>query len=117
MADGDLVVVSRLSMSFHSVIDHSLSSFVDLGDGDVRELIVRRFFLVQNAGQQLVRFDFAEDFSPLTQRAISRDLVMLDRLAAADDRGDVWRTLTSRLFSSRSWCREHAMVRITSSSA
>jgi hypothetical protein len=46
---------------------------------------VRGFFIILNARQQIVRFWLRKDLSPLMQRAITHDFIMLDGLAAADN--------------------------------
>ena len=74
-------------LGFHLGKVELLAGLVDLGDGDVRELVVGRLFLVENAGQQIVRFRLAQRFGPFAQRTVSRNLVMLDGLATTNDRG------------------------------
>jgi hypothetical protein len=60
---------------------------IDLGNGDAGQLGISCFFLVQDFREQLVSLRLAEGFGPFAQRPISRDFVVLDGLAAADDRG------------------------------
>src|SRR6185295_4661070 len=64
-----------------------LGWFVDLGDGDVRELSVCRLLLIKDLGQKLMRFGFPKRLCPFPQRAVPRNLVVFDGLATTDDRG------------------------------
>src|SRR5207253_1628793 len=60
--------------------EQSRRAQVDLALGDVGELLVGRLFLLEILLQQVGAVVAAEPLRPGDQRAVARDLVMLDRL-------------------------------------